>query len=89
MRLFDFLWLVPAAQAFKIPFEVHHVPDKSSGLDKSDETPVKNMANSVYVSNITLGSTPLPVMLDTGRLAAPTFNALRRTHFFNTARTFG
>ncbi|KAL5512740.1 hypothetical protein ACEPAG_3006 [Sanghuangporus baumii] len=70
------LCLVQTVHAVSVPFEVWQGPTKyevsrnyarSSGrLGKRDPISVKNIANSVYVSNITLGGTAVPVMLDTG-----------------------
>ena len=73
------LCLVHTVHAVSVPFEVWQGPSKyevsrsyerssSSGkLEKRDPIKVRNIANSVYVSNITLGGSTIPVMLDTGR----------------------
>ncbi|OCB83844.1 hypothetical protein A7U60_g9049 [Sanghuangporus baumii] len=70
------LCLVHTVHAVSVPFEVWQGPSKyevsrnyernSGRLGKRDPISVKNIANSVYVSNITLGGTAIPVMLDTG-----------------------
>ena len=66
----DVLCLIHAVHAVSFPFEVHHTPSRrstGSSLEKRSNLPIKNIANSVYVSNITLGGQTVPVMLDTGR----------------------
>ncbi|THH07701.1 hypothetical protein EW145_g3204 [Phellinidium pouzarii] len=75
MRLLFLFCLFHAVHAVKIPFEVHTVSSfsgltssstSSSYLERRDPVAIKNVANSIYVSDITLGGRTIPVMLDTG-----------------------
>lgn len=66
--LLELLLVAQAAYAIRIPFEVRTVPDyRSRNLHARASTPIKNQLNAVYISNVTLGTRTIPVMLDTGR----------------------
>lgn len=70
MRLIDLICFLPVAYAFSIPFEVWTGPSKSEvkphRLHRRDTVSLKNIANSVYVGNVTLSNRTVPVLLDTG-----------------------
>jgi hypothetical protein len=69
-QFLDVLCFVLAVHAVSLPFAVHHSSSRysiDSKISKRDVLSVKNIANSVYVSNVTLGGKTIPVMLDTGR----------------------
>jgi len=55
----------PLVNAVILPFKVRFDNDLSS-LRRRDPIPIGNTGNAQYVSNITIGGTTLPVLLDTG-----------------------
>ena len=64
---------IHVTHAFSIPFEVWTGPSKAEvkphHLHRRDAISLRNIANSVYVGNVTLSIRTVPVLSDTGRYA--------------------
>lgn len=73
MRFWAFVLPAVAVHAIRIPFEILHGvshPNALFGRQNTNITngvPLANTQNAVYISNITLGTRTIPVLVDTGR----------------------
>jgi hypothetical protein len=58
--------IVHSVNAVIVPVEVRF-GNSATSLHRRSATPIGNIGNAQYVSNITLGGVTMPVLLDTGR----------------------
>lgn len=58
--------------ALSFPFDVRFA-EPASSIARREISPIRNIGNAQYVSNVTVAGVTLPVLLDTGRCAVLVF----------------
>jgi hypothetical protein len=76
--------------AVRLPFHVRTTLRPRADITTGNSTiPVANTRNAQYISNITLGGQPVPVLLDTGRYARLLILFSSLTHTVQQLRLMG